>query len=158
MNPWPYGADWPQAAETMGLHAFMLLLFISMPCFSNGDQPMEEELITERNIQPPGSSFKINPEGAEVQEVAKKAVEEFNTRSNSKKYFKLLNVTSAEAQVTNLITYKIDAVIGKTKCLKAQDTDVESCVLGKKRRMCKFEVTFNPRNDKYELLHSSCKK
>ncbi|KAJ8402046.1 hypothetical protein AAFF_G00372810 [Aldrovandia affinis] len=142
----------------MGLCAFLMLSIIPLLHFSNGDQPVEEELITARDIQPPGGSFQMNPQSPEVQEVAKKAVEEFNTRSKSKKYFRLLNVTSAETQVTNVITYKIDAIIGKTKCLKSADVGMESCVLGKKRLMCTFEVTFNPRNDKHELIDSSCKK
>ncbi|KAI1904911.1 hypothetical protein AGOR_G00010550 [Albula goreensis] len=142
----------------MGLHIFLLLSLIPLLCFSNGDELMEEEVITARHIQPQGAPFLINPESPEVQEVARKAVEEFNAKSKSRKYFRLLNVTSAETQVTNLITYKIDAVIGKTKCLKTADAVIESCVMGKKRLMCKFEVTYNPRNDKHELIDSSCKK
>ncbi|KAG5834839.1 cystatin-SN-like [Anguilla anguilla] len=149
-----------RTAGTMGLHAFTLLLLTSSLCISNGDQPVEEELTTPRRVQPLGGSFTLHPQSAEVQGVAKKAVEDFNRSSKSKKYFRLLNVTSAEYQVTNVINYKIDAVIGKTKCPRSEDPDLESCVLGKKmrQRKCKFEVTFNPRNDKYDFFHSSCKK
>ncbi|KAJ8260939.1 hypothetical protein COCON_G00166620 [Conger conger] len=144
----------------MGLRAVMLLWITSLIYLSHGDLAVDEELIVPKHSHPSGGSFHMNPEGSEVLEAARKAVEEFNKRSSSKKYFRLLNVTSAEAQVTNLINYKIDAVIVKTKCLKSEEADIETCILGKKQkqRTCRFEVTFNPQNDTYELLLFSCKR
>ncbi|KAK6316528.1 hypothetical protein J4Q44_G00140520 [Coregonus suidteri] len=122
-------------------------------------QPIEEELITAKNIQPLGGWFNRDPESPEIQTAAKAAVEAFNSQSNARKYFRLINVISAETQVTNKINYKIEATIGKTKCLKTEhNSDVESCVLGKRRLTCTFEVWFNPRNDKHELSASSCQK
>ncbi|KAG5834840.1 cystatin-C-like [Anguilla anguilla] len=140
----------------MGLHAFTLLLLTSSLCISNGDQPVEEFTVTTRDEQPLGGSYKLHPHSAEVQRVAKKAVEDFNQRSESD--FRLLSVTSAEYRVTNVINYKIDAVIGKTKCPESEGPDLESCVLERKmwQRKCNFEVTFDPRDDTYGFFQPSC--
>ncbi|XP_052380845.1 cystatin-1 [Oncorhynchus keta] len=122
-------------------------------------QPIEEEPITAKNIQLLGGWFSRDPESLEVQTTAKAAVDHFNTQSNARKFFRLINVISAETQVTNVINYRIEVIIGKTKCLKTEhNSDVESCVLGKKRLTCTFEVWFNPRNEKYEISNSSCQK
>ncbi|XP_014002314.1 cystatin-1 [Salmo salar] len=122
-------------------------------------QPIEEEPITAKNIQPLGGWFSRDPESLEVQTAAKAAVDNFNIQSNARKLFRLINVISAETQVTNMINYRIEAIIGKTKCLKTENnSDVESCVLGKKRLTCTFEVWFNPRNDKHEISTTSCQK
>lgn len=141
----------------MGLHTLAALSLLTLLCSSNGDQPVEEEAITPEHVQALGGPFPVDVQGAEVQEAARKAVEELNKISKAKKYFKLLNITSAEVQVTNLITYRIETVIGKTKCLKSEDVDLETCVLAKKERQCEFVIAFDPRNETYELIES-CKK
>ncbi|XP_010896569.2 cystatin-1 [Esox lucius] len=122
------------------------------------EQPTEGEFITARYIQPLGGWFMRDPKSPEIQEAVKSAVEHFNSQSKARKYFRLVNVLSAETQVTNMINHKITAIIGKTKCLKSDNTtDVESCVMGKKRLTCTFEVQFNPRNER-EAFTSSCQK
>lgn len=35
-------------------------------------------------------------------------------------------------QVTNKINYKLEATIGKTKCRKSEDTDIQACGMAKK--------------------------
>lgn len=54
-------------------------------------------------VTPLGGWTEANPEREDIKEVAMKAVEEFNTNSKAKKYFKLLNIRSAHTQVQNFI-------------------------------------------------------
>uniref|UniRef100_A0A8C3A875 Cystatin n=1 Tax=Cyclopterus lumpus TaxID=8103 RepID=A0A8C3A875_CYCLU len=78
---------------------------------------------------------------AEVQEATEYAVKMHNTHSKSKKVFKLVSITSVQAQ-----------------CLKRENHDLNSCSLDKKHLKCQFMVTFNPRNNKHELQSSKCRK
>ncbi|CAM4730728.1 unnamed protein product [Leuciscus chuanchicus] len=112
---------------------FLLLVsFLSVFHSSIADQPLEEAIVVARNVELLGGWNDANPESEDVQEAAKEAVEAFNMKSKAKKYFKLINITSARTQVTNVINYKIEATIGKTKCRKSDDANIEACGMGKK--------------------------
>ncbi|KAL0963273.1 hypothetical protein UPYG_G00352030 [Umbra pygmaea] len=122
-------------------------------------QPVDTELITTRNVQPLGGWFKRDTKSVEIQAAAQAAVKKFNSKSKSKKYFRLVDIIAAETQVTNTINHRIEVVIGKTNCLKSEENaDVDSCVLGKKRLTCIFDVQLNPRNNQLDISTSSCQK
>ncbi|XP_055065312.1 cystatin-C [Misgurnus anguillicaudatus] len=142
----------------MDISLLLLLSFISVFHLSRADQPLEEAVIVPEKIRLLGGWSEANPKREDVQEAAKTAVENFNKKSKAKKYFKLINIKSAHTQVTNMINYKIEATIGKTKCLKSENADIESCIMSKKQLACKFAVTLNPRNDEHEVEKMSCKK
>ncbi|XP_051766749.1 cystatin [Ctenopharyngodon idella] len=143
---------------------FLLLVsFLSVFHFSSADQPLEETIVVARNVDLLGGWTDANPEREDVQEAAKEAVESFNTKSKAKKYFKLINIISARTQVTNMINYKIEATIGKTKCRKSKDANIEGaniegCGMARKQLACKFEVTLNPRNDDHEVQKVFCRR
>uniref|UniRef100_A0A9J7X1M4 Si:busm1-57f23.1 n=1 Tax=Cyprinus carpio carpio TaxID=630221 RepID=A0A9J7X1M4_CYPCA len=135
----------------MDICFLLVLSFLSVFHFSSADQPLEEAIIVPRNVELLGGWTLANPKREDVQEAAKEAVEVFNKKSRAKRYFKLINVTSASTQVTNKINYKIEATIGKTKCRKSEDNDIQQLT-------CKIEVTLDPKTDDHEVQKISCRR
>ncbi|XP_076615086.1 L-cystatin [Chaetodon auriga] len=139
----------------MSLPLSVLICLVVQLCM--GDQPVEE-VITTKKVSLLGGWFERNPESTEVKEAAQHAVKMFNTHSKSKKMFKLVSITAAQTKVTNVINYRIDAVLGKTKCFKTEDPDLDSCSLEGKQMKCRFEVAFNHSNNTHELESQMCTK
>ncbi|KAM4720597.1 cystatin-8 isoform 1-T2 [Anableps anableps] len=134
-----------------------LLICLSVFQLCVGDQPVEE-IITTRNVALLGGWTVKHPESEDVQKATRYAVEVFNKKSKAKKMFKLVSVNSAKFQVTAVLNFQIDTVLGKTKCSKSENHDLESCILDKKKLKCHFTVTVNPRNNEYNLQSKSCNK
>nr|XP_020456863.1 L-cystatin-like [Monopterus albus] len=136
----------------------LLLLCLSVVHLCMGDQPVEEVIIKKERLPLLGGWNEMNPDSADVQEAAQYAVTMFNNKCKSKRLFKLLNITAAHNQVTNVINYKIDAVLGKTKCLKSENHDLKSCSLGKRNLKCQFKVALELRNQTHHLDTQKCWK
>ncbi|KAK5605215.1 hypothetical protein CRENBAI_019349 [Crenichthys baileyi] len=135
-----------------------VLICLSVFQLCVGDQPVEEVITTRRRVHLLGAWSPKNPDSEDVQTATRHAVKEFNTHSKAKKMYKLVSVNSAKVQVTNVLTFRIYTILGKTKCLKSENHDLESCILDKKQLKCQFEVTLNPRKSNFELQTKSCSK
>ncbi|KAF4081847.1 hypothetical protein AMELA_G00145080 [Ameiurus melas] len=139
------------------MNMYLLLSVLLAVHWSHGQDPVEDVIVV-RNVQPLGDWSTINHNQEDVRNAARKAVENFNMKSKAKKYFKLVDITSAQVKITNMINYKIDAIIGRTKCLKTESVDLDSCDMSQRRLRCKFEVQFNARNNQFTTVKMSCNK
>ncbi|XP_029940459.1 cystatin-like [Salarias fasciatus] len=134
-----------------------LLICLSVVHLCMGDQPVEE-VITAKKVHHMGSWIETDPYAEDVQEAVQFAVQMFNTQSKSKKMFKLVSVENTKSQVTNRIGFKFDAVLVKTKCLKSENHDVNSCSLKKRHMKCHFRVSFDAHTRKHDVEKHKCKK
>uniref|UniRef100_A0A3P8X2N9 Si:busm1-57f23.1 n=1 Tax=Cynoglossus semilaevis TaxID=244447 RepID=A0A3P8X2N9_CYNSE len=134
-----------------------LLMCVSAVQLSVGDESVEE-ILTSRTLPVLGGWVDRSPDSAEIQAAVQYSLEMFNSRPKNKRMFKLVSVKSARSKVTNTINFKIDVILRKTKCLRSENQELDTCALTKKQLKCLFEGTFDPRNDKYELYNHKCKK
>lgn len=134
-----------------------LLICLSVVQLSMGELPVEE-IIKARKIPLLGGWVDRDPESDDVQKAAQHAEKMFNDKSKSDKMFKLVSITAARSQVTNMINYEMDAILGKTSCLKSENHILNNCNLEKKQLKCIFKVSFIPSDDKYKMRRQKCKK
>ncbi|XP_026195833.1 CY domain-containing protein [Anabas testudineus] len=136
-----------------------LLICLSLIQLSIGDQPVEERIVPRKHHRT-GGWFDLHPGAIDVQEAADHGVKMFNTKSKGKKMFKLISVIGVKTQLTNMIVYKIDALLGKTNCSKSDNRALDSCSVSvkNKKMRCLFVVSHKPFLGQHELLKQRCKK
>ncbi|CAH2247832.1 fetuin-B [Pelobates cultripes] len=71
----------------------------------------------------PGCPAPIALNDSRFQDIANKAIEKFNTKSNYNKYFAIGNITKATAQVIAGIAYHVEFTIQETSCNKSVSTE-----------------------------------
>ncbi|XP_054896701.1 T-kininogen 2 [Poeciliopsis prolifica] len=134
-----------------------LLICLSVFQLCLGTSPVEK-IITAEKVNLLGSWHEKSPESKDVQRAAHHAVETFNKNSKYQMLFKLVSIQSAKSQVTNMINFKIIALLGKTKCPKTKNHDLKSCILDKGQLKCHLVVTLEPGSEKYDLKTNKCHK
>lgn len=134
------------------------MMTMSMILLCLGEQQVGEEVIKPKKVQLLGGWLERSSDSADVKDAVQYAVKMFNSQSKSKRLFRLESISTVQSQVTNKINFKIDAILGKTKCSKAENHDLEHCELDRKRMGCQFEVSFNHQQKKHELKRRTCKK
>ncbi|XP_028318707.1 cystatin-13 [Gouania willdenowi] len=136
---------------------FAVLISLSAVHLCEGEKHVDEP-ITAKKVVLQGDWAEINPYSKDVEAAVEYAVETFNSHSKRKRLFKLVSVIHPKAQTTNVMNYKFDTLLAKTKCLKSENQDAESCTFKKKHVKCHFVVTFDPRTNKHSLMKHKCSK
>uniref|UniRef100_A0A8C6UXZ0 Si:busm1-57f23.1 n=1 Tax=Neogobius melanostomus TaxID=47308 RepID=A0A8C6UXZ0_9GOBI len=134
-----------------------VLITLSVVLLCLGEKPVED-VIKPRKATLLGGWFESRPDSKEAQDAIQYSIKMYNSHSKSKRLFRLDSITAVQSQVTNVINFKINAILGKTKCSKAENHDLEHCELEKKRMDCQFVVAFNHSNKKHEMKSRKCTK
>ncbi|XP_004074921.1 cystatin-F isoform X2 [Oryzias latipes] len=136
---------------------FSVLVCLSVVQLCVGYHDVEEVIQAEKSYML-GGWVEINPESADVQDAAQHVVRTINSKAKYKKMFKLILVSSAKRQVTNAINFKVDMVLGRTKCLNSGNHDLNNCTLTKRQLQCNSDVLFNPSDSRHHVQNYKCKK
>ncbi|XP_005992993.1 cystatin [Latimeria chalumnae] len=103
----------------------------------------------------------VNSSSFSLKSSADFAVESFNYFSRDEYLYKITKIVSSKTQIVGGPQYTMIVELGKTKCMKEEASNLESCVLqssGEAQRvLCDFVVLTVPWRDEKRLLHSQCK-